>query len=60
MRLELRGLYVIIDPEMAPNREEVGIARAALRGGARLIQFRDKRRGKGTQLPIIPRHIKAL
>ena len=53
MRLELRGLYIIIDPEMAPNREEVSIARAALRGGARLIQFRDKRRAKGTQLPII-------
>ena len=56
----LRGLYVIIDPSallrtgpaVAPGRDEVEIARAALDGGARLIQLRDKTREKGLQLPV--------
>jgi thiamine-phosphate pyrophosphorylase len=51
-RYELRGLYVIIDPEVAAGRDEVEVARQALAGGARLIQLRDKRREKGVQLPI--------
>jgi len=57
---KLRGLYVIIDPALAPGpspglrtgRDEVQIARAALDGGARLIQLRDKTREKGLQLPV--------
>jgi len=52
MRGALRGLYVIIDPVVAPGRDEVQIARAALDGGARLIQLRDKTREKGLQLPV--------
>ena len=51
MRDRLRGLYVIIDPAVA-RRDEVQIARAALDGGARLIQLRDKTREKGLQLPV--------
>jgi thiamine-phosphate pyrophosphorylase len=51
-RERLRGLYVIIDPEVAAGRDEVEVARQALAGGARLIQLRDKRREKGVQLPI--------
>lgn len=51
-RYELRGLYVIIDPEVAAGRDEVEVARQALAGGARLIQLRDKRREKGVQLPV--------
>jgi thiamine-phosphate pyrophosphorylase len=51
-RYELRGLYVIIDPDVASGRDEVEVARQALAGGARLIQLRDKRREKGVQLPI--------
>lgn len=51
-RYELRGLYVIIDPEVAAGRDEVEVAEQALVGGARLIQLRDKRREKGVQLPI--------
>ncbi len=51
-RYELRGLYVIIDPEVAAGRDEVEVARQALAGGARLIQLRDKRREKGIQLHI--------
>ena len=49
---KLRGLYVIIDPALVPARDEVQIARAALDGGARLIQLRDKTREKGLQLPV--------
>ena len=60
MRDKLRGLYVIIDPAVVPGpstglrtgRDEVRIARAALDGGARLIQLRDKTREKGLQLPV--------
>lgn len=48
----LRGLYVLIDPEVAGGRPEVEIARAAIAGGARLIQLRDKRRPKGLQLSL--------
>ncbi len=50
MRKKLRGLYVIIDPEVAGDRDKVQIARDALAGGARLIQLRDKSREKGLQL----------
>src|SRR3990170_7095741 len=49
-REKLRGLYVIIDPEVAGGRDELQIARDALAGGARLIQLRDKTREKGGQL----------
>lgn len=52
MKQNLRGLYVIIDPDVAAGRDEVAVARQALAGGARLIQLRDKRREKGVQLPI--------
>ncbi len=52
MREKLRGLYVIIDPEVAADRNEVEVARQALAGGARLIQLRDKVREKGFQLPV--------
>jgi thiamine-phosphate diphosphorylase len=52
MRRDLRGLYVIIDPEAVGGRDELRIARAALDGGARIIQLRDKHRPKGVQLPL--------
>ena len=52
MKGQLRGLYVIIDPALAPGRDELQVARAALDGGARLIQLRDKTREKGLQLPV--------
>jgi len=52
MLQNLRGLYVIFDPAVAPGGDEVQIARAALDGGARLIQLRDKTREKGLQLPV--------
>jgi thiamine-phosphate pyrophosphorylase len=52
MRTDLRGLYVIIDPEFTGGRDETAVAREAIEGGARLIQLRDKRREKGLQLPV--------
>ncbi len=52
MKGQLRGLYVIIDPEVAEGRDEVEIGREALAGGARVLQLRDKSRAKGLQFPI--------
>lgn len=48
---EIAGLYVLIDPAACRGRSPVDVARAALAGGASLIQWRDKLRDKGEQLP---------
>ena len=48
----IRGLYVIIDPEVTGGRDPMEIARAAINGGARMLQLRDKLRDKGEQLPL--------
>jgi len=45
----LRGLYVILDPAVSGERDLLQIAREAIAGGARLIQYRDKMREKGEQ-----------
>jgi thiamine-phosphate diphosphorylase len=50
-RLRIRGLYVIIDPQQTQGRDPLEVARQALRGGARILQWRDKTRDKGEQLP---------
>jgi len=50
-RPPIRGLYVIVDPEQTRGRDPVEVARQALEGGASLIQWRDKARDKGEQLP---------
>jgi thiamine-phosphate pyrophosphorylase len=42
----IQGLYVIIDPDMLGQRDEVEVCRQALRGGARVVQLRDKKRGR--------------
>ena len=39
----ISGLYVITDEDLCPGRTHIEIARAALAGGARIIQIRDKR-----------------
>ncbi len=49
---EVRGLYVIVDREATRGRPESQVAEAALRGGARVIQLRDKARDKGNVLPV--------
>jgi thiamine-phosphate diphosphorylase len=48
----LRGLYVIIDHQVAGGRDEVALAQAVLEGGASILQWRDKTRPKGLQLPV--------
>lgn len=53
MPVVLRGLYVIVDPNVAGGRDIVKIARDAIAGGARAIQWRDKTREKGLQLPEV-------
>jgi len=49
----IKGLYVILDPRFCTNVKEVEAARAVIAGGAQVIQWRDKTRDKGEQLPII-------
>jgi thiamine-phosphate diphosphorylase len=51
MSQSIRGLYVIIDPDACAGRDPVDVARLALDGGASMLQWRDKRREKGDQLP---------
>jgi len=51
MNEHIRGLYVIIDPDACRGRDAVDVARRALEGGAAMLQWRDKRREKGLQLP---------
>lgn len=46
------GLYVIIDPEVTVGRDPLEIAKGTLRGGARVIQLRDKLREKGQTLQL--------
>jgi thiamine-phosphate pyrophosphorylase len=46
----IAGVYVIADPDACGGRPVTDIARAALEGGASMIQWRDKRRDKGDQL----------
>jgi thiamine-phosphate diphosphorylase len=48
---EVHGLYVIIDPRQTRGRDPVEVARLALAGGAQAIQWRDKVRDKGEQIP---------
>ena len=47
---QIGGLYAIIDPAACKGRDPVEVAAAALRGGAGILQWRDKLRDKGQQL----------
>ena len=49
---QVRGLYVIIDPQVTGGRDPFEIAVAAVNGGARMLQLRDKLRDKGESLPL--------
>ncbi len=46
----LRGLYMIIDPAVAGERDVLHVAREAIAGGAAIVQWRDKTREKRLQL----------
>ncbi|MBI2908866.1 MAG: thiamine phosphate synthase [Chloroflexi bacterium] len=48
----VRGLYVIIDPSFCRGRGELDVARAAIAGGASVVQLRDKQRSQGEILPL--------
>ena len=45
-RRRIAGLYVILDPEALRGGEEMEIAGQVISGGAKVIQLRDKQRGK--------------
>ena len=62
----IHGLYAITDPTLIPDRQLLLAAEAALRGGARLLQYRDKtassaqRRQRASQLQALCRKRGAL
>ncbi len=58
-RQRIRGLYVIIDPVFLLGRSPIAAAEAAIKGGAGVIQLRDKERGK-RELLGIARELKKL
>ena len=51
----ISGLYVIVGPDATRDRPVVEVAEAALRGGARVLQLRDKTGDRGDVLPIAVR-----
>ncbi|MDE2822118.1 MAG: thiamine phosphate synthase, partial [Chloroflexota bacterium] len=51
----ISGLYVIVGPDATRERPVVEVAEAALRGGARVLQLRDKTGDRGDVLPIAVR-----
>ena len=48
----IKGLYVIIDPKVTGGRDPMIIAQASVRGGASMLQLRDKFRDKGETLAL--------
>ena len=59
MAARVRGLYVVVDPGATNGRPVLEVAEAALRGGAGVVQLRDKSRDAGEVLPDAVR-IKAM
>ena len=53
MKGEVKGLYVILDPSFLDGVSEVEAAAAIIRGGTKVIQWRDKGRDKGEQLRVV-------
>ena len=51
----VNGLYVIVGPDATRGRSVVEVAEAALRGGAGLLQLRDKTGDRGDVLPVAVR-----
>jgi thiamine-phosphate pyrophosphorylase len=62
----LRGLYIITDEKLIPRDAFASTVEAALRGGARIIQYRDKsadhikRLQQARELKILCQHYRAL
>lgn len=55
----LKGLYVIVDGQFSRGRDQLELTRSILRGGAKIIQLRDKLTDKGLVLPLA-REMRAL
>lgn len=51
----LSGIYVLTDPVLRPDRAPEEIARAAIAGGARVVQLRDKLRPKDELIALARR-----
>ena len=51
----ISGLYVIVSPDVTRERPVLEVVEAALRGGARILQLRDKTGDRGDVLPIAVR-----
>jgi thiamine-phosphate pyrophosphorylase len=49
----VRGLYFIVDPQVARGADPAWLTREAIAGGAVMVQWRDKAREKGVQLPDV-------
>ena len=56
---QVAGLYVITDDTLIPGRSHLDVARAAVAGGAAVVQLRDKQRETG-ELVAIAREIAAI
>ena len=52
---KIDGLYVIVGPDATRGRPVVEVAEAALRGGASVLQLRDKTGERGDVLPVAVR-----
>ena len=52
---KIDGLYVIVGPDATRGRPVVEVAEAALRGGASVLQLRDKTGYRGDVLPVAVR-----
>lgn len=52
IRAKLRGLYAITDPKLTPPQTMVQQVQAALSGGARIIQLRDKSSDRALRLRL--------
>lgn len=49
---EIRGVYVITDSRLRPDRTHVEIALSAVKGGSRVIQLRDKDASDADLIPV--------
>lgn len=49
---KVTGLYIIVDPEATKDRPVDQVALAALKGGTKIVQLRDKTRDKGEVIPL--------
>ena len=49
----INGFYVICDPDFSKGRDLLEVASEAIRGGARVIQLRDKTRSVRELYPVV-------